>query len=225
MKLTNNQINSLISDGFIALPELKLIDDQIKYLSSLKLNKTYTAGSELNQEYLKTFDFKSLKTQLAEIAMNRLDLRIDTSDIYTVSRYLKSYDNLESYRGHFDSHIFTLVTPVIIPETYSAESGQLVVFPKIRKEPRNEISNILGKIKYKLFYNRKSGFDKLMKTKNYLEFDFKDNIPVLFLGRQCFHGNRSFDKAPRGERLTILTHFFDPNSKGIGAFLRKIRNR
>lgn len=225
MKLTNNQIDSLISNGFIALPELKLIDDQIKHLSSLKLNKTYTEGSELNQEYLKTFDFKSLQTQLAEIALNRLDLKVDTSDIYTVSRYLKSYDNLESYRGHFDSHIFTLVTPVIIPKTYSPESGQLIVFPKIRKEPRNEVSNILGKTRYKLFYNRKNGFDKLMKTKNYIEFDFKDNIPVLFLGRQCFHGNRSFDKAPKGERLTILTHFFDPNSKGVGALLRKIRNR
>lgn len=225
MKLTNNQIDSLISDGFIALPEFKLMDDQIKHLSSLKLNKMYTEGSELNQEYLKTFDFKSFKTQLAEIAINRLDLRVNTSDFYTVTRCLKSYDNLESYRGHFDSHIFTLVTPVIIPETYSMESGQLIVFPKIRKEPRYEVSNILGKIRYKLFYNHKSGFDKLMKTKNYKEFDFKDNIPVLFLGRQCFHGNRSFDKATQGERLTILTHLFDPNSKGIGAILRKIRKR
>ena len=48
---------------------------------------------------------------------------------------------------------------------------------------------------------------------------------IIFLGRQCFHGNRSFAKAPSGERITILTHFFDPNKKGIGSILRKIRNR
>jgi len=64
-----------------------------------------------------------------------------------------------------------------------------------------------------------------MNKNNYKEFDFTNLKPVLFLGRQSFHGNRSFAKAPDGIRVTLLTHFFDPNSKGIGSFLRKLRNR
>lgn len=225
MKLTNKQVDSLIKDGFVKLPELKLTDDQVDFLSSFKFGKTYTEGSELNKEYLKTFDFNSLKDQLRHVALDRLNLRVEINDIYTVSRYLKSYDNLESYRGHFDSHVFTIVTPVLMPSAKSSESGQLIVFPKIRKEPKNELHNIFGKIWYKLFYNGRVGFEKLMKTKNFTQFNFNDNIPVLFLGRQCYHGNRAFDKAPNGERLTILTHLFDPNSKGIGSLLRKIRKR
>lgn len=225
MLLNNKQVEDLINNGYVELPELKLTDAQVHHLSSLKLNKTYTEGSELNQEYLKTFDFNSLKSQLNLIAMNRLNLRVDLNDVYTVSRYLKSYDNLESYRGHFDSHVFTLVTPVVMPKAKSQESGQLIVFPKIRIEPKNEILNILGKLRFKLLYIGRDGFERLMKNKKYIELDFKEKVPVLFLGRQCFHGNRSFDQAPDGERLTILTHLFDPNSNGIGAILRKIRNR
>ena len=64
-----------------------------------------------------------------------------------------------------------------------------------------------------------------METKNYEEFNFNNLNPILFLGRQSFHGNRSFAKVPDGIRITLLTHFFDPSSGGIGALLRKIRNR
>ena len=165
MLLNNKQIENLIKNGYIELPELKLTDGQVHHLSSLRLNKTYTEGSELNQEYLKTFDFDSLKSQLKEIALNRLNLRVDLNDVYTVSRYLKSYDNLESYRGHFDSHVFTIVSPVVMPEAKSQESGQLIVFPKIRNEPTNEIKNILGKLKYKILYSGRGGFVKLMKSR------------------------------------------------------------
>ncbi len=156
---------------------------------------------------------------------NILTLYPIKDDIYTISRIVYSFDNLESYRGHFDSHIFTLVTPVVIPNANDRESGQLIVFPKIRKEPSNELSNILGKLKFKLLYANKKGFKNLMKKNTYEEFDFTNLNPVLFLGRQSFHGNRSFAKAPDGIRVTLLTHFFDPNSKGIGNLLRKLRNR
>ena len=64
-----------------------------------------------------------------------------------------------------------------------------------------------------------------MNTENFVEFDFVNLKPVLFLGRQCFHGNRSFAKAPDGIRVTLLTHFFDPSSNGIGSILRKLRSR
>ena len=125
----------------------------------------------------------------------------------------------------FDSHLFTLVTPVVIPKANDSESGQLILFPKIRKEPKLEILNILGKLRYKIFYGNKKGFDNLISKNKHVELDFTNLNPVLFLGRQSFHGNRSFAKLPDGIRITLLTHFFDPNSKGIGNILRKLRNR
>ena len=73
-------------------------------------------------------------------------------------------DTSEGYRGHFDSHLFTLVTPINIPEYEETNDiGQLHFFPKTRRTPRNEIQNIYGKIAYKI--NSKNGFEKLAKHK------------------------------------------------------------
>ena len=57
-----------------------------------------------------------------------------------------------------NSHLFTLVTPVVIPKLKEPESGQLIVFPKIRNEPTSELSNFLGKLKFKILYASKRGF-------------------------------------------------------------------
>lgn len=223
MKLTDQQINDLLNNGFAKLPQLAFGDIN---LNDEKIgDKTYNENSKLSQDFLKSFNFDELKVQLAKVVIESMNIKVEKDDIYSITRFLKSYDNLESYRGHFDSHIFTIVTPVKIPKTNSQESGQLIVFPKIRKNPKNEFINFYEKLRYKLLFGKVKGYKKLMKKNNYVEFDFKDLNSVIFLGRQCFHGNRSFAKAPDGERITILTHFFDPNKKGIGSILRKIRKR
>jgi len=55
---------------------------------------------------------------------------------------------------------------------------------------------------------------------------FQDFRPLLFLGRQTFHGNMPVDVSFAGGRLTLLTHFFDPSPPwGVGGILRKIRAR
>ena len=223
MNLTKNQVDNLINKGFTTIPQLLFSGKDLnqKNLGS----KTYNENSEVSRKFLSSFNFDELKLQLAGLAKDKLNIKVEKDDTYSITRILKSYDNLESYRGHFDSHVFTIVTPVKIPKTNSIESGQLIVFPKIRKNPQNEFINFYEKLKYKLLFGKKAGYQKLMKKNNFVEFDFKDMNSIIFLGRQCFHGNRSFSKAPSGERITILTHFFDPNKNGIGAFLRKIRNR
>ena len=223
MKLTDQQINDLLNNGFAKLPQLAFGDINLNYEKIG--DKTYNENSKLSQYFLKSFNFDELKVQLAKVVIESMNIKVEKDDIYSITRFLKSYDNLESYRGHFDSHIFTIVTPVKIPKTNSQESGQLIVFPKIRKNPKNEFINFYEKLRYKLLFGKVKGYKNLMKKNNYVEFDFKDLNSVIFLGRQCFHGNRSFAKAPDGERITILTHFFDPNKKGIGSILRKIRNR
>lgn len=225
MKLTNEQTSSLLNEGYVELPQISAEKVEFKMSLAKNYNKTYSENTKLNRSFLESFNFKELKSQLSEIAASKFNINVDKEDVYTVTRLLKSYDNLESYRGHFDSHLFTIVTPLSIPKSNSSESGQLIVFPKVRKEPKNELSNIYGKVKFKFLYDNKKGFEKLMNIKSHKEFSFNNLTPILFLGRQCFHGNRAFDKAPNGTRLTLLTHLFDPNKNGIGAFLRKIRNR
>ena len=223
MNLTQQQIDDLINNGYASMPQLSF--DGIDFDKENLAKKTYNENSQVSQEFLKSFNLNQLKNQLAQLAKDELKINVDKNDIYSITRFLQSYDNLESYRGHFDSHVFTIVTPVIIPKTNSRESGQLIVFPKIRKNPKNEFINFYEKLKYNLLYGKKKGYQKLMKKNKFVEFDFKNMNSIIFLGRQCFHGNRSFAKAPDGERMTILTHFFDPNKKGIGSLLRKIRNR
>ena len=225
--IDKNQESELFDNGYVELP-------QLAYKGSLKnfknltqdLNKTYNSNTDFHNEYLLKHNIKTeLRDKLFEFSKKHLGIEPDKDDIYTISRIVYSFDNLESYRGHFDSHIFTLVTPVIIPNANDRESGQLIVFPKIRNEPSGELSNVFGKLKFKLFYANKNGFKNLMSKNTFEEFDFINLNPVLFLGRQSFHGNRSFAKAPDGIRVTLLTHFFDPSSKGIGSVLRKLRNR
>ena len=223
MNLTNEQIGDLFNKGYSRIPQLFF--DKIEIENEKLGEKTYNENSKISQEFLSSFNFNELKVQLAKMAKDKLNITVDNNDTYSITRCLKAYDNLESYRGHFDSHLFTIVTPIKIPETNSRESGQLIVFPKIRKNPKNEIINFYEKLKYKLLYGKEGGFQRLMNGNTFVEFDFKDETSIIFLGRQCFHGNRSFAKAPDGERITILTHFFDPNKRGIGSLLRKIRKR
>jgi len=223
MKLTNKQINDLLNNGYAILPQLVFGD--INCNKEKIGDNIYNENSKVSQDFLNSFNFDELKVQLAKVATESINIKVEKNDTYSITRILKSYDNLESYRGHFDSHVFSIVTPVKIPKTNSQESGQLIVFPKIRKNPKNEFINFYEKLKYKLLFGKVKGYKQLMKKNNFVEFDFKDMNSVIFLGRQCFHGNRSFAKAPNGERITILTHFFDPNKKGIGSILRKIRNR
>tara|TARA_B110000263_G_C15161356_1_gene442538 strand:- start:48 stop:737 length:690 start_codon:yes stop_codon:yes gene_type:complete len=225
--LTKSVKKSLLRDGYVELAELKYVLSKFE-IETMQNNsdKVFASNSEYNKVYNKQFNIDTqLRDELSDFCTEFFKIKHDINDIYTNIRVLKSFTNKESYRGHFDSHIFTLVTPICMPDSKSTESGQLIVFPKIRKEPTSELSNILGKLKYFSCRNEK-GFKNLLKTKKFVEFDFKNLNPVLFLGRQSFHGNRSFKEKPDGIRISLLTHFFDPSPKyGIGNILRGLRNR
>jgi hypothetical protein len=225
--ITPKQEKDLLLNGYIELPQLAFDGSIEEHIRTVGLNhKTYNSNTSFHNDYLEKHSINvALRDELAELAKSHLGISVDKNDIYSITRIVQSYDGLESYRGHFDSHLFTLVTPVSIPRTNAAESGQLILFPKVRKEPRNELINLVGKLKFKILFANKSGFKRLMRVKNYVELDFANSKPILFLGRQCFHGNRSFLKAPDSSRVTLLTHFFDPNTNGVGSVMRKIRKR
>ncbi len=228
LKITQGQEEELIRNGFTALPQIRnrfISEIEIKNLIDTK-DKVYTSGTEFHKRYIKNNDiYSELKEDLKNLAKKYFKNNLEYEDTYEITRITKGSQKSESYRGHFDSHLFTLVTPVVIPNTNSQESGQLIVFPKIRNEPKNEIINIIGKIFYKRFQSKEK-FTKLMKLKKYEEFDFKDQVPILFLGRVSLHGNRGFHEEMENYRITLLTHFFDPSPKyGIGNILRIIRSR
>lgn len=222
---------NLLKFGYLSLPEFKL---QINDINSIKEGllqtciNTYNANNNHHEDYYKRYKINELLTpQLKRIAELHLNNKVNLTDVYKISRIISESEKNESYRGHFDSHIFTLVTPVQIPESSnSINSGQLILYPKVRDEPKNEFSNIMGKLKFKK-YSSESG-EKLLIEKNYksVVFDFSDLCPVLFLGRQSFHYNRSFESKTDEKRITLLTHFFDPSPKyGIGNINRLFRRR
>tara|TARA_Y100000766_G_C18911372_1_gene608515 strand:- start:1519 stop:2208 length:690 start_codon:yes stop_codon:yes gene_type:complete len=225
--LTKKNIEYLIENGYVELPQLKY-SLSVEEINKIKNNsdKIFVSNSDYNKKYNEALKIDTqLRDELSNLCINYFKIHPDINDIYTNVRVLRSFTNTESYRGHFDSHIFTLVTPICMPKIDDSEAGQLIVFPKIRKEPKSELSNFLGKLKFYLYRNE-NGFKNLLKNKKFIEFDFKNLNPILFLGRQSFHGNRSFSKNPEGIRITFLTHFFDPSPKyGIGNILRIIRNR
>lgn len=188
-----------------------------KYGENLKANMEFLDRSEILTDLL---------PRLVVIARKKIGVIISENDIYNVCRLVRPGDTSEGYRGHFDSHLFTLVTPINIPDFGTIRNGgQLHYFPNARRQPRNEFENIIGKAIYKR-HNSEKGFEKLGTLKKKITDDFQDYRPLLFLGNTTFHGNSPIHLKANANRMTILTHFFDPSSKfGVGSILRKIRRR
>jgi len=224
--------NDLLNNGYVKIPQLSIKrEDKIYFYNNIvnNISKTYTENNLFHREYYHKYKIDELlKPFLFDIATKDLNIVIKNSnDIYMITRVVDETNSIESYRGHFDSHIFTLVTPVHLPLSSDPDnSGQLILFPKIRKEPVNEFNNIIGKFKFK-FYASKEGEASL--SLNYSKpnyFDFQDSCPLLFLGRQSFHYNKPFKSIDGAKRMTMLTHFFDPSPRfGFGAINRFIRGR
>lgn len=219
--------SSLFRNGYVYLPQYKSTytpDDVMSLLGSSP--DTYKENSNLHNAYLEEHNILlSLGTALSNASRNNLGIKVDIDDVYKITRVVYATDLNESYLTHFDSHIFTLVTPLIMPPRLESNNGELIIFNKIRKEPSNELSNMVSK----LFYKKNNGKEKveyLMQHANYIEVNFSDMVPILFLGRQSLHCNRPFSSNALYPRVTLLTHFFDPSPLfSVGNLNRFIRNR
>lgn len=220
----------MLNDGAVKLPSVKdAIWRKETYKDCLEAmgNKSYGENLDPNLRFLKNTNIlSSLLPKLVEISQEKMGVTVDSSDIYNVCRLVRPGDKAEGYRGHFDSHLFTLVTPINIPNFENIkDAGQLHYYPYARLRPTSEIKNVIGKMSYKRF-NTQKGFDKLALKKKRIIEDFQDYCPLLFLGNTTFHGNSPVQFNSTENRMTILTHFFDPSPKyGIGNMMRKIRSR
>ena len=103
-----------------------------------------------------------------------LNLNLKNSNkqnIYKVLRVITGNKNeKESYRYHFDAHLFTVLVPIIIPKRENSNNGNLIIFPNIRKVRDSLYLNIIQKI---FFQNR---FTKFLFKNNYI---FKNRSVLL----------------------------------------------
>jgi len=223
-------IDDLLENGYAKLPSIRNLNIEFygnQIISELN-DLTFAELLSAHKNFLEYFEIEHyLVPKLYEIAVKKFNFKGSIDDQYHISRKIVPGNDKESFRTHFDSHIFTLVIPLKIPKRDNPDQniGELFFFPALRNHPKNEISNIFSKIWYKRFAS-KDGIEKLSRRNLFLEEDFLDYEPLLFLGNTFLHANHNVSIDVKSERLTLLAHYFDPSPKyGIGSFLRYVRNR
>ncbi len=226
----DKDLESLMSNGYCYLPSVKNIIDLDKIardiLQDISSN-IYSSNIPAHTSFCNDFGITEvLAPKLFDLAKNEFNYNGSINDQYHIARKVDPGLNSEAYRGHFDSHCFTLVMPIKIPQKNTDESvGDLVFSPNARKMPGNEFVNFFQKAYFKK-YASKDGFSKLSKSSNVLTEDFANYKPLLFVGMRTFHGNKPVNQVVNSERITLLSHFFDPSPPwGIGNILRILRNR
>ena len=126
----------------------------------------------------------------------------------------------EKYRTHLDSHVYTIVVPLLMPEGDEKNRGQLYVIPNYRKQPKSEISNFITKAMAGK-YRGEGNYNKVAALPTYQEIEMKFGQFLVFNGMRSLHGNKANDAVAK--RITLISHFADPFPIGIGSFLRFAR--
>lgn len=221
--------SSLFSKGYAYLPSIQnLIESnntKEEAFAEIK-DKTYSLNNKAHLKLMKAMDLERFFGAVFQEATNQLRLKIKLEDRYFVARRVKSGQLSESYRGHFDSHFLTIVLPIKIPvsNVESNGRGELKAVPDARKIPRSELVNLFQKTYWKKFASE-SGFSDISKKKTVITEFFDDYRPLAFIGTTTFHGNNILLEQYE-DRLTFLCHLYDTSPKyGVGALLRRLRNR
>lgn len=227
---SNKLKESLLRKGFYQFKNPYTKDELTEFFRSAysrMSNKNFLADDE---EVINFFDknniLKELKKDLYDLASNYFNYNGSKMNEYYVARKVDPGDKSECYRAHFDSHIFTIVLPVKIPnKLVNGNVGELIFFPKIRNFPKSSMSDLFGKIWFKRFAGKRQ-LEALSERKQFVEIDFNDLNPLVFIGNTTLHTNKEVSADANTPRMTILGHFFDPfEGKSVGSFLRKIRER
>ena len=225
----DTRLDKLIRCGFVKLPSLKEIDlMSIGKKISNELGKlTFKELSVTHKSFLDYLEVnKYLTPKLYQLAIRNYNFNGEIADQYHVARKVVPGDSKEQFRGHFDSHLFTIVFPIRIPHAVkNLDIGQLVYFSNIRNHPKNELSNFISKLYFKRYASKK-GIEKLSHNYKMGLENFEDYQPILFLGNTTFHTNYPVSLNCSEPRITLLAHYFDKSPKyGIGKILRILRNR
>ena len=114
-----------------------------------------------------------------------------------------------SFDFHFDAHQYTILVPIIIPDTGKDNSnGNLILFPNFRKKTKSLLINIIQKNFFQNRFSKKVlrylSYKNLIKKK-IIKFN-KRNV-YLFNGFRSLHGNQPVLEGHT--RATLLLHFYD----------------
>lgn len=194
--LTKKDLNALRK---LVQINLKRNNNSYFFLADKKLNKTYINNKIFTKKFENLFDKLSTNLKLKNYKKQK---------IYKVLRVIAgNRSKKESYRYHFDAHLFTVLIPIFIPKNKTKNNGDLIIYPNFRKLTNILIINIIQKL---LFQNRVAKF--LLKNK--IIFNNKEKILKLkpgniyiFYGYRTLHGNKDID--PKQVRATLLLHFYD----------------
>ena len=225
----DSRLEQLLENGFVKLPTLSEFDLDLvaSDISNEMGSLTFKELGQYHEIFLDILDiYNYLAPKLLEIAKSKFGYNGNESNQYHVARKVEPGNSKEMFRAHFDSHLFTMVLPIKIPENKEdGSAGDLIYFPNARKAPSNEITNFIGKAFYKK-YASKEGMDNFSKSHKKIIDSFKDYQPLLFIGNTTLHTNFPVSIDCTSYRLTLLAHFFDPSPKyGVGGLLRYLRNR
>ncbi|MCC3861731.1 hypothetical protein [Pseudemcibacter aquimaris] len=205
--------------------DLYILPDEIKNLEPEE-QRTYSTSAETINLFWKHNNKEELIEKLHSIAENVWGDKLEKQEPYIVSRVVNPTSINESFRSHFDSHLVTIVVPIEVPKGEKYKQGELLVLPRKRSFPKSGIINIIQKLFYGSIFYRwylRSNFRKLESTGNLNVMDIGSFENLVFNGLTTLHCNLPFEN--NKIRRTLLIHYGDPDTKGIGALLRKLRNR
>ena len=220
--------DKLFKLGFVKFPTLTVLIDFESYavdILSESGGKTFVESTPAHTKFLDALGVKTfLSPILFEFAKEKFDYKVEIDNQYHISRLVNPGNRVEQYRAHFDSHLFTLVIPLLIPtSSWNGAIGEFLFMPNARRSPRSEIEKILGKIYFKR-YASKTAMTSLVNNNKCEVVLFADQCPLLFMGRTTLHTNKAVSSGASSVRLTSLSHFFDPGPKfGVGRLMRALR--
>lgn len=225
----DSHLGSLLKQGYVKLPSLKAFNlDAIADKINAEMDgKTFAQSSPSHVSFLEDIELdRYLAPKLYKIAKQTFGFKGAIDNQYHIARRVSPGDSAEMFRAHFDSHLFTMVLPIKIPQAENGgTAGDLLYFPNARRPPNNEIVNFFGKAAHKR-YASKAGIEVFAKKYQQYTENFQDYSPLLFFGNTTLHTNKQVSAGCSSYRLTLLAHFFDPSPTfGIGRILRMIRNR
>ena len=179
------------------------------FLMNENLNNTFMNSEKFLDKFYKIF---------YDLSENENLLNYKKQKIFKNLRVIaQSKMHSTSFDFHFDAHQYTILVPIIIPDTGNQNTnGNLIIFPNLRKKTRSLLINIIQK---NIFQNKISkSILKFLSYKNVLKkkiIQFNQGDIYLFNGYRSLHGNQPVQVGH--VRATLLLHFYDNfhNSKLI----------
>lgn len=199
--------------NFISKKELKSLKKFVQLNLKKNNDKTFFLSSRSNNLINRYFNNNKMLKKKIKLFLHKLSEKFDIADykkkeIYTVLRVIKNERiQNESYKFHFDSHLFTIIVPIFIPNTKKSNNGHLFISPNLRKINKSILINIFQKITYQILLKKILGYKKLIKVLNFKKIVLKPGSIFLFNGFRNLHGNA--DIANGDLRATLLIHFYD----------------